>query len=273
MDLKTLTECESFAIAIAIKAGEMMKSMSGRCKQIEEKQNYADIVTEADKAIESFVFEELRKQFPTHKLIGEETASKAVFTDDPTWIVDPIDGTTNFVHTFPFCCISIGLAVNKKCVVGVIYSPFLDKLYTAKKGCGAYCNGAPIRVHNCTSFQQALFICEMGNQRDDEKRKAVFANMEAVGWKCHGLRCMGSAALNICMVASGFAEAYWEFGLHCWDMAAGAIIASEAGGVVIDTEGGEFDLMSRRLIVACNESIATQLSKELPVHLKLERDD
>ncbi|RWS15967.1 inositol monophosphatase 1-like protein [Dinothrombium tinctorium] len=273
MNPQTLNECERVAINLALNAGQMMQTSSGKKLQIDEKISYADLVTETDKAIEVYVFEELRKHFPTHRFIGEETSEKAPLTDEPTWIVDPIDGTMNFVHTFPFVCISIALIYNKEPILGVVYSPFLDKLYTAKKGFGAYCNGVPLKVRECESLQKALLIFELGNARDEEKINSVFANFQKLAFKCSGMRSTGSAALNICAIANGYADGYYEFGLHCWDLAAGVIILTEAGGCAMDTEGGSLDLMSRRLLVACNESLAKTISKELVSHLKLERDD
>ncbi|CAG2173606.1 unnamed protein product [Oppiella nova] len=273
MDGQELLRCERIAVSLAFEAGLMMKSASGRNKEISEKDSFADLVTETDKAIEKFLFTEFKRQFPDFRFIGEETSAGVGLTVEPTWIVDPIDGTMNFVHTFPYTCVSIGLTVNKVPVVGVVYSPFLSKLYTARKGWGAYCNGQPISVRqSCKSLNEALLLCEFGGQRDEEKRNAVFRNLEAVGWLSHGVRCLGSAALNLCCVADGSADANWEFGLHVWDMAAASLILTEAGGVVMDTKGGPLDIMSRRILGACNRNIADELSRTLPIHLELERD-
>ncbi|XP_054162467.1 inositol monophosphatase 1-like [Oppia nitens] len=273
MDSKELLRCQQIAVSLAIKVGQMMTNASGESRNISQKDSFADLVTETDKAVEKFLFDELKRHFPDFKFIGEESSSRVGLTSEPTWIIDPIDGTMNFVHTFPFTCVSIGLTVDKIAVLGVVFSPFLSKLYTAMKGCGAYCNGRPISVSkNCNSLKEALLVCEFGNQRDEEKRNAVFRNLESVGWLCHGIRCMGSAALNLCYVAEGFADAYWEFGLHVWDMAAAAVVLTEAGGVAVDTKGGPLDLTNRRIIGACNQSIADQLGNTLPIHLELERD-
>lgn len=273
MDSSELLRCEQIGISLAIECGKMMLNSSGNNKDINEKESFADLVTETDKAVEEYLFGELKRHFPSHRFIGEETSSKVGLTSDPTWIIDPIDGTMNFVHTFPFVCVSIGLTINKIPVLGIVFSPFLNKLYTARKGFGAYCNGRPIKVRsNCKSLKDALLICEFGSQRDEEKREAVFRNLEAVGWLCHGIRCMGSAALNLCSVAEGFADGYWEFGLHVWDITASAVILSEAGGSVIDTKGGPLDILSRRILGACSQSIAKELSSALPIHLDLERD-
>lgn len=271
-----LVEWERVGIELAMEAGKMMVSASGRNTNIDTKASFADLVTETDKAVEAFLFGEIGKKFPSHKTIGEESASdgsaKCVWTDAPTWIIDPIDGTMNFVHTFPFTCVSIGVTVNKKVVLGIVYSPFLDKLYTARIGCGAFCNGRPIKVRPCATFKEALLIAELGGSREEEWKKAVFKNLQSVAWISHSVRSLGSAALNTCYIAEGFADAYYEFGLHCWDMAGCSIILTEAGGVVMDTKGGPIDIMSRRFIASGTGSIAKQLSDTLPVHLELERD-
>lgn len=178
----------------------------------------------------------------------------------------------NFVHTFPYVAVCIGLAVNKKPVLGVVYCPALDQMFTARSGNGAYCDGIKLNVQNAPSLKESLVCAELGSDRTEAKRECVFRNMESVGWQCHGLRSLGSAAMNICSVAMGHTNAYYEYGLHCWDMCAPVTILLEAGGYVCDTTGGQLDLMKRRLIVACNEQIANELSKALVVQLDLPSD-
>jgi len=178
----------------------------------------------------------------------------------------------NFVHTFPYVAVCIGLALKKQPVLGVVFCPALDRLYTARKGNGAYCNGTRLKVRNSSSLRDSLVCAELGSDRSPEKRDCVFRNMETIGWQCHGLRSLGSAAMNICSVASGHTNAYFEYGLHCWDMCAPGAILLEAGGFMSDTAGGPFDLLKRRLIVACNEQIGKELSKALPVQLELSSD-
>lgn len=181
-------------------------------------------------------------------------------------------GTMNFVHTFPFVAVCIGLAVNKQPVLGVVFCPAQDKMFTARKGNGSYCNGQKLSVRRSSSLKDSLVCCEMGSDRDAAKKECVFKNMESVGWQCHGLRSLGSAAMNICSVASGYLNAYYEFGLHCWDMCAPCVVLAEAGGYVCDTNGEPLDLMKRRLIVACSEQVAKELSRALVVQLELPSD-
>lgn len=264
----------NFGIQLAKRAGTMMVTASGRNTSIEEKSCATDLVTETDKAVEAYLFSEIKKKYPHHKTIGEESSSDTHYelSDEATWIIDPVDGTMNFVHTFDFCCVSIGITHKKEPVVGIVYNPFLNKLFTAIKNCGSYCNGSPIHVRATSSLKDALVIVEMGSDNENNRRDAVCANVQALAWKCHGLRALGSAAMNICTVASGQADAYFEFGLHCWDMAASAVIASEAGAVVVDTQLGPLDLMNRRILVASSESLAKQLSQTLVLHPQLKRD-
>jgi len=277
MELQGLLDRQAFAVDLARKAGKIILEASGKMKQVDQKESFADLVTEYDKGVEQMLFEELRKKYPNDRLIGEESASKAEWTREPTWIIDPIDGTTNFVHTFPFSCVSIGFTVNREPALAVVYNPSLDRLYTAIKGRGAKLfegnkEGVVIRVRECPSLKEALIMTEFGSQRDEAKKEAVFKNLESIGWLCHGIRSMGSAALNLCSIASGHADAYYEFGLHIWDMAAAALILTEANGYVCDTRGGPLDLQNRRIIGACSEKLAKEVSGTLPVHLELERD-
>lgn len=148
----------------------------------------------------------------------------------------------------------------------------MEKLYTARKGCGAYCNGLPIRVSPVDSLTESLVCIEFGSDRTQERMNCVFKNMESIVDKCHGIRALGSAAANICAVASGQMQAFYEFGLHCWDMCAPGAILLEAGGCLRDTTGNEFDLVKRRVIAASNEKIADQLASSLPVQLDIPLD-
>ena len=190
-----------------------------------------------------------------------------VFEDCPTWIVDPIDGTMNFVHCYPHTCIVIGFTVQKTVQFGVIYNPVLDQLYTGRRGYGAQLNGFPLRVTGQTKLNKALLLCEMGGKRDDQTISIKMKNMAAVCAEpdaCHGLRMQGSAALNICAVASGAADGYWECGMHIWDIAAASVILTEAGGVVLSPIAGEeFSLLKRRIVAAASVELGTVLQSKI----------
>lgn len=178
----------------------------------------------------------------------------------------------NFVHTFPYVAVCIGLAVNKQPVLGVVYCPALDQLFTGREGNGAYCNGTKLSVRCSSSLKDSLICAELGSDRSAEKKECVFKNMESVGWQCHGLRTLGSAAMDILSVAQGYSNAYYEYALHCWDICAPVAILKEAGGYVSDTTGEPLNLVNRRIIAACSEKIAKELSKALIVHLDLPTD-
>jgi myo-inositol-1(or 4)-monophosphatase len=199
-----------------------------RCSAI-DRSLAADLVTETDKAVEAMVSTELMGKYPEYEFIGEETYTPGMqLTDAPTFIVDPIDGTTNFVHSFPYVCISMGFAIKKLPTVGVIYNPFLDELYTAIKGHGAFVSrngGERLRLPLKASpeplrdLSTALVGVEWGSDRKggnfDLKAK-VFAKLaaskEGGGSMVHSLRSMGSAALNLAAVSSGYLDLYWEGG-------------------------------------------------------------
>lgn len=179
--------------------------------------------------------------------------------DNPTWIVDPIDGTTNFVHRFPFSCVSVALAINKKVVVGVVYNPMMNELFTAVRGQGAFLNGEKLQISQTTELKQALVATGFPYQRDDETLDHVLANVKIVLQNCRAVRRAGSAALDMCYVARGVFDIYYEAGVHAWDIAAGALIVEEAGGHVMDMYDSPFSLGLRR--VACgNENIIKQLN-------------
>ncbi|CDZ96733.1 Inositol monophosphatase [Phaffia rhodozyma] len=240
----------SFAIDLARQVGHRIKAGSqnrfAAQTGVDEKKNSVDLVTETDQAVEKFILEKVTEAYPEHKFIGEESyaaGKKVVLGNEPTWIIDPIDGTTNFVHGFPMCCVSIGFTYLGKPVIGVVYNPFLDQLYSAAKGHGAYLNESiklplvsPPPV--LTSISQALIGVEYGSDRSPEVMDAKlrsFGNLAGQGEgksMCRGMRSMGSAALNFCAVAAGQLDMYWEIGCWEWDVCAGTIIAQESGGAL-----------------------------------------
>ncbi|SPP85337.1 blast:Inositol monophosphatase 1 [Drosophila guanche] len=219
----------------------------------------------------------VRRYFPDHKFIGEEESSTEAgvnkLTDAPTWIIDPVDGTMNFVHAFPHSCISVGLKVNKVTEIGMVYNPILEQRFTARRGHGAFYNGRRIQVSGQQELSKALVTSEFGTTRDEAKMEVVNENFAKMAKHVHGLRVLGSAALNMSMVALGAADANYEFGIHAWDVCAGDLIVREAGGVVIDPSGGEFDIMSRRVLAAASPKLAQDISKLLTQFHPQPRDD
>ncbi|RKP23284.1 hypothetical protein SYNPS1DRAFT_5035, partial [Syncephalis pseudoplumigaleata] len=204
--------------------------------------NSSDLVTETDRAVEHRLRARIAERYPEHLCVGEEfnTAEDAVrIGPAPTWIIDPVDGTANFVHGFPFVAVSIGVVVEGRLAVAVVYNPIMDEMYTAMRGHGAYLNGAHRLPLQCrplpaTGLRDCMVGAEYGSIRDDTTLLPKIRSMQrlaaASAVHCRGIRCTGSAALNLCLVARGSLDVYWEIGIHCWDIAAGALIVEEAGG-------------------------------------------
>lgn len=156
---------------------------------------------------------------------------------------------------------------------GVVYSCIEDKMYTGRKGKGAFCNGQKLQVSQQEDITKSLLVTELGSSRTPETVKIILSNMEKL--LCipvHGIRGVGTAAVNMCLVATGGADAYYEMGIHCWDMAGAGIIVTEAGGVLMDVTGGPFDLMSRRIIAASTRALAERIAKEIQI-VPFQRDD
>ncbi|RVW87198.1 Inositol monophosphatase 3 [Vitis vinifera] len=225
-----------------------------------------DLVTETDKACEDLIFNHLQQHYPEHKLIGEETTAACgtmELTDSPTWIVDPLDGTTNFVHGFPFVCVSIGLTIGKVPAVGVVYNPILDELFTAIRGKGAFLNGKPIKVSSQTELVKSLLATEVGTKRDKSTVDATTNRINGLLFEVRSLRMSGSCALNLCGIACGRLDLFYELGFGGpWDVAGGALIVEEAGGLVYDPSGKDFDIISQR-VAASNPHLKDAFVKVL----------
>ncbi|ROT40591.1 inositol monophosphatase [Sodiomyces alkalinus F11] len=260
-----LQEIHDTLVSVAFEAGRMIMSANPSEGDQGTKLNSVDLVTETDKAVEKMVSTRLRESYPSISFMGEETYTPgARVGPEPTFVVDPIDGTTNFVHAFPSACISLGLAVDKRPAVGVIYNPFQDLLFTAIGGQGAYMHrgaaaghGAPQRLplaKNPTPLAglgSALVGVEWGSDRHGpnfEAKAATFRKLAASpsaegggGAMAHSLRSMGSAALNLAAVAAGQLDMYWEGGCWAWDVCAGWCVLAEAGGIVVGGNPGVWE--------------------------------
>uniref|UniRef100_A0A8C2XA10 Inositol-1-monophosphatase n=1 Tax=Cyclopterus lumpus TaxID=8103 RepID=A0A8C2XA10_CYCLU len=261
-------ECMDHCVEVTNKAGQMIREALQKDIAVMQKSSPVDLVTETDQKVEQLIISSIKEKYPAHSFIGEESVAAgapSVLTDNPTWIIDPIDGTTNFVHRY---CLSRGFIE-----FGIVYSCIEDKMYTARKGKGAFCNGDPIKVSGQEDISQSMVLTEMNFHKDPGHFKTMMANIENIlTIPVHGIRSPGSAAVNMCLVACGAADAYYHMGIHCWDMAGGAAVVTEAGGVIMDTSGGPFDLMSRRLIVASSRAIAQRVAKEI-TEFPVGRDD
>lgn len=214
-----------------------------------------DLVTDTDKACESLIFSKLLAAFPEHVLVGEETVAASggelpSLTSAPTWYVDPVDGTTNFVHRYPLSCVSIGLCVGGEPTLGVVFNPISRELFSAVRGRGAFLNGFPIHVaQHGDDLKACVFATELGTRRDDAFFDAALLRIRRVAAATRSMRCGGSCALNMCAVAAGRLDAYFEYGLGGpWDYVAATVVLREAGGKVIDPSGAPLGVTDRRVL-------------------------
>ena len=222
---------------IAVGAGKLIKELAAAGPTVTYK-GPVDLVTDADVKAEEFVVERLRRRWPDHAFLAEE--SGGTVDADYLWAVDPIDGTTNYAHGFPVYAVSIGLFVEKKPVLGVVYDPNLEELFAARQGGGATLNGRPISVSTIDNLDRALTATGFpySLRRDPDKIMADFINMSLV---CQGVRRAGAASIDLCAVACGRFDGFWEVGLKPWDTAAAGLIVSEAGGRLSGYNGERFD--------------------------------
>ncbi|XP_014237002.1 inositol monophosphatase 1-like [Trichogramma pretiosum] len=265
--MSELDQYYDLVIELVKQGGQLIRENINRQKTILTKSSEVDLVTETDQMVEKLFMNGISAKFPDHKFIGEENTAESnrrvELTDAPTWIIDPVDGTMNFVHAMPHTCISIALYVNKVAEIGIVYNPVIEQFFTARKGKGAFLNGQRIRVSDEKALSKALVMMEMGTSRDPEKVRVVMENLRAIVPLVHGTRALGSCALNMCMVAMGASDLMFEFGIHIWDIAAGDLIVREAGGVCIDPAGGDFDALSRRVLCAASSELAHQATQVL----------
>lgn len=246
--------------AAALKAGRGLKRDFGEVENLQVSiKGPGDFVSAADRRAEKVLYQELAKARPGYGFVLEESGVIEGADKTHVWYIDPLDGTTNFLHGLPIFAISIALAREGQIVAGLVYNPITDDIYVAEKGQGAYLNNRRLRVAARRDIGDALIGCgipHLGKRADHHaKFKAEFA---AVMARAGNLRRLGAAALDLCFVASGSYDGFWERGLKPWDMAAGVLIIREAGGFVSDADGGQ-DFLSSGSICAGNEAIYAQL--------------
>ncbi|XP_062128265.1 titin isoform X4 [Drosophila sulfurigaster albostrigata] len=275
-----LDDIFAFAVALVRKAGDFALASNHAKDRLSytTKEHERDLNTSTDNEIEEMMIKEINEKYPNHKIIAEEEVSRSEtgqvkLTTEPTWIIDPIDGTMNFVHHFPYYCISVALLVDKATAFGIIFNPALQEFYTARKFQGARLNDEPIHTSAQMELKDAMILQEYSSGVDECRTNAALQNASRLIKKAHALRSIGSSAMGLAMVASGVADAFYFFGLHVWDMAAGNLLVSEAGGTVMDPSGGPVDLMSRRVLAAATQPLADQLSAELTQNYPKPRDD
>jgi myo-inositol-1(or 4)-monophosphatase len=249
--VKDSEEIERTALRAARAAGRIHLKRLSRVT-VTRKSNSIDLVTEADQESERAVIDVLQRAFPTHSVLAEESGANT-HKSEHRWIIDPLDGTTNFAHGFPQFCVSIAYERRGRLETAVIYDAFKNECFTATRGKGARLKGKPIHVSHTDSLGTALLATGFPYDRR-ERRRFYLTFWENFMLRTHGVRRTGSAALDLAYVACGRIDAFWEFGLKQWDVAAGALIVAEAGGRVTNMDGTPLDLNGAQ-IVASNRHI------------------
>ena len=264
---------------MAREAGALLMKHFRRHVKIEYKGD-VDLVTVADRESEALILKFIRRQFPTHDVMGEE-GTRIDTGSEYKWYVDPLDGTTNFAHGFPVFCVSLAVERGRERVAGVIYDPTRDEMFTAESGSGAQLNGKPIRVSTTAKLGGCLVATGFPSHKRHKNPNIYFYHQLTL--RTHGVRRAGSAALDLCNVAAGRFDGFWEFNLNPWDTAAGVLMVQEAGGKVTDFSGGEFQIASREtlasnglvheaLLQEFREIFAGRGLEELPSPVAYQRD-
>lgn len=234
------------AVEIAREAGALLAQLFKRPKEISYKRP-SDIVTDADRRSEALIIERLTSHFPRHTIVAEEGGGQKT-ASDYCWYVDPLDGTTNFAHGFPVFCVTLGLAYRGEVIAGAVYDPIREELFTAEKGTGAYLNNQRISVSKNQNLAQSLLATGFPPFANNHDLNIEF--YFRFTQLSHGIRRAGSAALDLCSVAAGRFEGFWELKLNPWDKAAGTLLVSEAGGRVSDLAGRPFKLLEDEIFAS-----------------------
>jgi myo-inositol-1(or 4)-monophosphatase len=234
------------AVEIARESGALLAQLFNQPREISYKRP-SDLVTDADRRSEALIIERLQSRFPKHAIVAEEGGGTKT-DSDYCWYVDPLDGTTNFAHSFPVFCVTLGLAYRGEVVAGVVYDPLREELFVAERGTGAYLNNKRIHVSKIPKLSESLLATGFPPfASDHDLNIEYYLRFTQLS---HGIRRAGSAALDLCSVASGRFEGFWELKLNPWDKAAGTLIVTEAGGRVSDLKGGDFDLLANEVFAS-----------------------
>ncbi len=237
------------AVSAARLAGTALQTRAREGFRIEQKTTVVNLVTDADHEAERIIIDRIRSEFPSHHVLAEEGGREARGESSFQWIIDPLDGTTNFAHGFPCYSISIGLEHNGFCVLGVVFDPTRDELFTGIAGGGARLNGRPIAVSSIAALDEALLVTGFAY----DIRETADNNLDhfcRFSLRAQGVRRTGSAALDLCYVAMGRLDGYWEVKLSPWDVAAGAVILREAGGRVTHFNGAPHTIYGKDLVAS-----------------------
>ncbi len=237
------------AVMAARRAGSILTRKLVRLDSIKvEQKGYNDFVSEADYAAERAVIEVIHKHYPDHAILAEESGQQGPGGSDTVWIIDPLDGTTNFLHGFPGFAVSIGVQVNGRMEHGVVYDPLRQELFTASRGAGAQLDDRRIRVSGRADLQRSLIGTGFPFRQKDRDFGPYLDMLGKVLANTSGIRRLGSAALDLAYVAAGRLDGFWETGLSPWDVAAGSLLIREAGGIISGLDGSEDYLESSHLL-------------------------
>lgn len=238
------------AIEAAKSAGGFLRKNLGKVRQIHQKGGQEkNLVTEIDKQSEAMIIGMIQRHFPSHAFLGEESGRSKPGSSGYTWVIDPLDGTTNYTHGLPVFCVSIGLEYQNEIVLGVIYDPNNGELFTAEKGRGSFLNGKRISVSKVETLSRSLLVTGFPYSVADNPGRAVEHFIQFL-FEGQAVRRMGSAAIDLAYVAAGRYDGFWEVELQPWDMAAGSLLVTEAGGRVTDFEGDPFDIYKKTLVAS-----------------------
>ncbi len=238
------------AVEAVVRAGDMMLARVGDSFRI-DKKGAIDLVTEVDLAIERMFRELVSTRFPDHQILAEELGGSAVVPEGPCWVFDPIDGTTNFAHGLPIFCASLALELDGVAEIAAVYDPTRRELFTAERGAGAFLNGQPIRVSSAATLIDAMLVT--GFPYDVHTRlDEIIGLFRAFVGQARAVRRLGSAAIDLCYVAAGRMDGFWERDLSPWDIAGGALLVTEAGGRVTSLQGEPFSSRGRSVLASNN---------------------
>jgi myo-inositol-1(or 4)-monophosphatase len=250
-------------IQISKEAGEIVREGFGKNFSIDYKTNITDMVTEIDKKSEAAVINFIKKEFPSHAVLAEESGEHKS-SSDYLWVIDPLDGTTNFAHGLPIFAVSIGVQKNGKIICGVVYDVMKDEIYSSEIGSGSFRNGQKLQVSTNDDLRKSMLVT--GFPYDIQVNPDFAIERFAAFLKTsRAVRRLGSAALDMCYVAAGVFDGFWEVHLHPWDMCAGKLIIEEAGGVVTNFAGEEIDIYSKQ-ILATNGKVQKRMMEVLDSH-------
>jgi len=249
------------AVEAAKIGGKVLKEYWGKVSDIRVKSAVGDLVTEADQCSEDAILAFIKERYPDHEILSEEAGVHKTESSEYIWHIDPLDGTTNYTHSYPFVAVSIALLHHRKPIIGVVYNPILEEIFCGEIGKGATFNDEPLAVSKTSSLQDSLLATGFAYDRHEnpDNNYLEFCRLTQL---THGVRRAGSAALDLAYVAAGKLDGFWESGLQPWDMSAGYVLIKEAGGKVTGYEGKPFDPYRPR-IIAGNPKVHSLLNQEI----------